>query len=149
MAATTARLNKPLGVDVGGDGNVYIAVHDNERVRVVDTSGNIHTFAGTGVATIDGDGGPATEAGLHKPQYVQVTPSGDVYISESNNNRVRLVRNGQIDTIAGSGQFGYLGDGGPALFSTWSRPAATVLDNQGNLWVADRGNRRLRVINAS
>ncbi len=149
IAATSARLNNPYGVDVDGDGNLYIADNDNERVRVVDTSGNIHTFAGTGVATIDGDGGPATEAGLHKPQYVQVTPSGDVYISESNNNRVRLVRNGQIDTIAGSGQFGYLGDGGPALFSTWSRPAATVLDNQGNLWVADRGNRRLRVISAS
>jgi sugar lactone lactonase YvrE len=149
ITATSARLNTPYGVDVDADGNLYIADYDNERVRLVDTSGNIHTFAGTGVATIDGDGGPATEAGLHKPQYVQVTPTGDVYIGESNNNRVRLVRNGQIDTIAGSGQFGYVGDGGPALFSTWSRPSATALDAAGNLWVIDRGNRRIRVINAS
>jgi sugar lactone lactonase YvrE len=149
IAATSARLNSPYSVDVDNDGNVYIADYDNERVRLVDTSGNIHTFAGTGVATIDGDGGPATEAGLHKPQYVLATPSGDVWIGESNNNRVRLVRNGQIDTIAGSGQFSYLGDGGPALFSTWSRPSAMAFDAAGNLWVVDRGNRRLRVINAS
>ncbi len=149
IAATSARLNNPYSVAVDAGGNLYIADYDNERVRVVDTSGLIHTFAGTGVATIDGDGGPATEAGLHKPQYVQATPAGDVYISESNNNRVRLVHDGQIDTIAGSGQFGYVGDGGAPIFSTWSRPSATVLDPEGNLWVADRGNRRLRVISAS
>ena len=149
IAATSARLNNPYSVAVDAGGNLYVADYDNERVRVVDTSGLIHTFAGTGVATIDGDGGPATEAGLHKPQYVQVTAAGDVYISESNNNRVRLVHDGQIDTIAGSGQFGYVGDGGAPIFSTWSRPSATVLDPAGNLWVADRGNRRLRVISAS
>ena len=149
IAATSARLNNPYSVAVDAGGNLYIADFDNERVRVVDTSGLIHTFAGTGVATIDGDGGPATEAGLHKPQYVQVTAAGDVYVSESNNNRVRLVHDGQIDTIAGSGQFGYVGDGGAPIFSTWSRPSATVLDPAGNLWVADRGNRRLRVISAS
>lgn len=149
IPATTARLNSPYSVDVDDEGTLYIADYDNERVRVVDANGLIRTFAGTGVASIDGDGGPATEAGLHKPQYVQVTPAGDVYISESNNNRVRLVHDGTIDTLAGSGQFGYLGDGGFPLFSTWSRPSATVLDAQGDLWVADRGNRRIRVINAS
>jgi sugar lactone lactonase YvrE len=149
IAATSARLNSPYGVDVDADGNVYIADFDNERVRKVDANRIISTFAGTGVATIDGDGGPAVEAGLHKPQYVHVTPSGDVYIGESNNNRVRLVHDGSIDTVAGSGQFGYVGDGGSPLFSTWSRPSAIALDSHGNLWVADRGNRRIRVINAS
>ncbi len=149
IAATSARLNNPYSVAVDAGGNLYIADFDNERVRVVDSSGQIHTFAGTGVASIDGDGGPATEAGLHKPQYVQVTPAGDLYISESNNNRVRLVHDGQIDTIAGSGQFGYVGDGGAPIFSTWSRPSATALDAAGNLWVVDRGNRRIRVISAS
>ncbi len=149
IAATTARLNSPYSVDVDADGNVYIADYDNERVRIVDTNGIISTFAGTGVATIDGDGGLAVEAGLHKPQYVQVTPAGDVYISESNNNRIRIVHDGNINTVAGSGQFGFVGDGGFPVFSTWQRPSATVLDSQGNLWVADRNNRRIRVINAS
>ena len=70
IAATSARLNSPYGVDVDAAGNVYIADYDNERVRMVDTSGVITTVAGTGIATADGDGGPAIEAGLHKPQYV-------------------------------------------------------------------------------
>lgn len=147
--ATSARLSSPYSVDVDADGNVYIADYDNERVRKVDTSKTITTIAGTGVATIDGDGGPAVDAGLHKPQYVNVTPAGDVYIGESNNNRIRLVHDGNIDTIAGSGQFGYVGDGGSPVFSTWSRPSALALDSAGNLWVADRGNHRIRVINGS
>ena len=148
IAATSARLNNPHSVAVDAEGNVYIADYDNERVRVVDTSGIIRTFAGTGVATADGDGGPATEAGLHKPQYVQWN-AGDLIVSESNNNRIRVVHDGVIDTIAGSGQFGYVGDGGFPVFSTWQRPSATAIDSKGNLWVADRNNRRLRVIAAS
>lgn len=149
IAATSARLNTPYGVDVDADGNVYIADFDNERVRKVDTNHIITTIAGTGIPTIDGDGGPATEAGLHKPMYVYVAPSGDLYIGESNNNRIRVVHDGNIDTVAGSGVFGYVGDGGAPVFSTWQRPSAMAMDSSGNLWVADRVNRRIRVINAS
>ena len=149
ITATAARLNTPYGVDVDADGNVYIADFDNERVRKVDTNKIITTYAGTGIATIDGDGGPAVEAGLHKPMYVYAAPSGDLYIGESNNNRIRLVHDGNIDTLAGSGVFSYLGDGGAPVFSTWQRPSAMALDSIGNLWVADRLNRRIRVINAS
>ncbi|MGD9959917.1 hypothetical protein [Nocardioides sp.] len=149
IAATAARLNSPYGVDVDASGNVFIADYDNERVRRVDTNGVITTFAGTGIATADGDGGLAIDAGLHKPQYVFAAPNGDLYIGEANNNRIRLVHDGNLDTLAGSGQFGYLGDGGFPLFSTWQRPSAMALDSHGNLWVADRQNRRLRVINGS
>ena len=149
ITATSARLNSPYGVDVDSDGNVYIADFDNERVRKVDTNRVITTYAGTGIATIDGDGGPAIEAGLHKPMYVYAAPSGDLYIGESNNNRIRLVHDHNIDTLAGSGQFGYVGDGGAPVFSTWQRPSAMAMDSLGNLWVADRLNRRIRVINAS
>jgi sugar lactone lactonase YvrE len=149
IAATSSRLNTPYSVDVDAEGNLYIADYDNERVRMVDTGGRITTVAGTGIPTADGDGGLATEAGLHKPQYVQVTPGGDLFISESNSNRVRRVHDGFIDTTAGSGQFGYVGDGTFPLFSTWQRPSATALDSQGNLWIADRNNRRIRVISGS
>jgi len=149
MAATSTRLNNPYSVDLDADGNLYIADYDNERIRRVDTRGTITTVAGTGVPTADGDGGPATEAGLHKPQYVLVGPDGDQYISEANNNRIRHVHDGLADTLAGSGQFGYLGDGTVPLFSTWQRPSATAFDSQGNLWVTDRNNRRVRVISGS
>ena len=149
ITATSARLNSPYSVDVDSDGNVYIADYDNERVRKVDTSRVITTFAGTGIATIDGDGGPAIEAGLHKPSTSMRAPSGDLYIGESNNNRIRLVHDDNIDTLAGSGQFGYLGDGGSPIFSTWQRPSGDGAGLPGNLWVADRLNHRLRVINAS
>ena len=92
---------------------------------MVDTGGIISTVAGTGIASADGDGGPAVEAGLQSCSHVQVTPAGDLIISESNNNDVRIVHDGLIDTMAGSRQFGYVGDGGPPTFSTWQRPSAT------------------------
>jgi sugar lactone lactonase YvrE len=149
VQATASRLNNPYSVTFDPAGNLYIADYDNERVRMVNTGGLITTIAGTGVATADGDGGDATQAGLHKPQYVQYTPAGDLIICESNNNDVRIVHDGIIDTLAGSRQFGFAGDGSFPIFSTWQRPSGTVLDQQGNLWIADRNNHRLRVIQAS
>ena len=148
IAATSARLNNPYSVTVDTSGNVYIADYDNERVRIIDPTGVIDTFAGIGIATANGDGGPADQAGLHKPCYVDLTPNGSLLISEVNNTRVRLVQDGIITTLAGTGQFGYVGDGGPPTFSTWQRPAATAIDAQGNIWVVDRNNHRVRVINA-
>ncbi len=148
IAATSARLFNPYSVALDAAGNLYIADYDNERVRVVTSDGTINTFAGIGIATANGDGGPANQAGLHKPNYLEFLPNGDLLISEVNNDRVRLVSDGLISTLAGTGQFGYLGDGGPATFSTWQRPAATALDAAGNLWIADRNNHRIRVINA-
>jgi sugar lactone lactonase YvrE len=149
IAATTARLNNPYSVAFDATGNLYIADYDNERLRMINTGGLITTIAGTGVATADGDGGDATLAGLHKPQYVQISPTGDIIICEANNNDVRIVHDGTIDTIAGSREFGYTGDGSFPIFSTWQRPSGTVFDQQGNLWIADRNNHRLRVVQAS
>ena len=148
-AATAARLSAPYGVTFDPAGNIYIADYDNERLRMINSSGVITTIAGTGIATADGDGGDATLAGLHKPEYVQFTPAGDLIICEANNNDVRIVHEGTIDTLAGSRQFGFVGDGSFPIFSTWQRPSSTVLDQQGNLWIADRNNHRLRVIQTS
>lgn len=149
IRATSARLTSPFSVALGPDGTLYVADYDNERVRAVDPFGYISTVAGTGLATAAGDGGLATDAGLHKPAHVVALPNGDLLISEVNNNRVRKVHDGLIETLAGTGQFGYVGDGGPPIYSTWQRPAAVAVDAQGTLWVVDRNNRRVRVVNAS
>ena len=132
IPATSARLINPYSVTVDSAGNMYIADYDNERVRIIDPSGMIDTFAGIGVATANGDGGPADEAGLHKPCYVELLPNGSLLISEVNNDRLRLVQDGIISTLAGTGIFGYVGDGGPPTFAVINRPAATVVDAQGN-----------------
>jgi hypothetical protein len=150
IPATSARLRTPYSLAVDSHGNLFIADYDNERVRKVNSDGIISTVAGTGVATASGDGGLAIEAGLHKPSHVLVTAAGDLFISEQNNNRVRRVDpTGMIETFAGTGQFGYTGDGGPPVFSTWNRPSAAAFDSAGNLYILDRSNRRVRIIAAS
>jgi sugar lactone lactonase YvrE len=148
--AISARLDTPYSVALSPSGTMYIADLNNERIRAVDTAGTISTIAGTGEASNAGDGGLAIEAGLHKPNHVLIAATGDIYICEQNNNKVRhIAPDGVIDTLAGTTGFGYTGDGGPAIFSTWYRPSASALDAAGNLWVVDRLNRRIRVINAS
>ena len=127
--ATTARLSEPkltepTGVAVDAAGNIYIADRHNHRVRKVDTSGTISTFAGTGVGTRDygfsGDGGPADRALLAFPEGVVVDAVGNVYIADTDNHRIRMVdASGIIHTIAGSGERGFDGDGGP-VWEHWS-----------------------------
>lgn len=147
VAATTTRLNSPYSVDVGPGGELYIADYNNERVRMVDTGGIVHTVAGTGVAAAGGDGGLAIDGDLHKPMHVMVDPSGGLWISEFNNTKVRYVSpDGTINSIAGTTVLGFAGDGGPPLLAVLNRPLATVMDAAGNVYVADRDNRRVRRI---
>jgi len=147
--ATAARMADPRSVTVDADGNLYIADSGNHRVRGVTPGGVISTIAGTGLTGNTGDGGPAIDADLHVPVYVTVSPAGTLYICELNNNRVRRVQDGFIDTFAGTGEFGFTGDGASPIGSKWDRPSATALDSSGNLWVVDRDNERIRVVNAS
>ena len=118
--AIRAKLTEPTGVAVDAAGNIYIADRHNHRVRKVDTSGTISTFAGTSVGTRDygfnGDGGPADRALLAFPEGVVVDAVGNVYIADTDNHRIRMVdASGIIHTIAGSGESGFDGDGGPAI----------------------------------
>ena len=139
-------------------GNVYIADYFNMRVRVVSkASGIISTFAGTGSLnpTLGGDGGAATSAYLYYPQGLAVDALGNVFISDTNNHRIRLVTksSGIISTFAGIGSatsgFGYGGDGGPPASATLNNPQGIALDPAGNLYIADTNNNRIRMVSAA
>lgn len=143
--ATSAKLYHPGGVAIDSLGNIYIADQYNHRIRKVDTSGIITTFAGNGLGGDTGDGGPATSAQVGSPLSVVVDPQGNFYITHSC--RVRMVNTaGTITTIAGSSTCGSSGDNGPARRATMTGVAQIALDSQGNLLLADEANLKVRKI---
>ena len=145
--ATDARLAAPTGVAVDGAGNLYIADARNHRIRKVDSSGTITTIAGF----VDpGDGGPASEGRLAFPTGVAVNGAGNLYIADARNHRIRKVdSSGTITTIAGTGEFGFGGDGGPATDARLALPNGMAVDGAGNLYIADSGNHRIRKVDSS
>ena len=150
--ATEAQLAHPFGIEVDGNGNLYIADSRNNRVRKVDAaSGTISTIAGTGERGYSGDGGPATEAQLSDLRGVAVDGDGNVYIADTDNHRIRKVdaASGTINTIAGTGEEGYSGDGGLATQAQLHAPLDVAVDGQGNVYIADLWNHRIRKVNAA
>ena len=148
-AATSAELNNPYGVAMDTNGNIYIADTYNNRIRKVTTStGKISTIAGNGTAGFLGDNGAATGAELYLPTGVAVDSSGNIYIADYGNNRVRkvTVSTGVISTVAGNGTGGFSGDNGSATSAKLYRPAGVALDSSGNLYIADAYNNRVRVV---
>jgi sugar lactone lactonase YvrE len=147
-SAMLASLNNPNGVAVDSAGNVYIADYNNNRVRKVTAStGVISNFAGSGAAGFSGDGGSATAAQLNNPIAVAVDSSGNVYISDWSNQRIRKVSiSGTITTVAGSNTAGYAGDGGQATSAQINRPVGLALDSLGNLYFSDYYNNRIRMV---
>ena len=150
--ATEAFLTSPRGVAADVHGNLYIADTENHRVRKVDAEGGIiTTIAGSGEEGYGGDEGPATEAKLNWPTGVAVDDTGNVYIADRNNERVRKVdADGIITTFAGTGEWGYDSDedGGPATEALLNWPADVALDANGNLYIADEYNNRIRKVDA-
>ena len=145
--AVNADLWLPSGVATDSAGAVYIADQTNSRVRKVTPDGIISTAAGNGDYGFSGDGGPATGAALFGPQNVLVDSAGNLYISDTGNDRVRKVTpDGIISTIAGNGREAFSGDGGPATAAALNQPAGLRLDAQGNLYIADSGNNRIRKV---
>ena len=143
-AAVQAQLNLPHGVAVDGSGNVYIADTNNHRIRRVDSSGTTTTIAGTGVSGFSGDGGAAVQARLNSPHGVAVDGSGNVFIADTNNHRIRRVdSSGTITTIAGTGVSGFSGDGGPAVQAQLYLPHGVAVDGFGNVYIADTNNHRI------
>ena len=169
--ATAAALSTPSGVAVDGSGNLVIADSANNRVRVLAartgtfyrqamTAGDIYTVAGNGTKGYSGDGGPAAAAALNLPNGVAVDGMGNLVIADTTNNRVRVVAvrtgtfyrqkmtAGDIYTVAGNGQFGFSGDGGPAKAAALNVPFGVTVDASGNLVIADTFNSRIRVVAA-
>jgi sugar lactone lactonase YvrE len=150
--ATSAPVSYPHGVAVDGSGNIFIADTNNNRVReIVKATGTIITVAGTGTRGFSGDGGPATAAWLNGPYGVAVDSSGNLFIGDSNNQRVREVvaATGNIITIAGTGIYGMSGDGGPATSAQLFDPSGVAVDASGNLFIGDYGNERIRELVAA
>jgi sugar lactone lactonase YvrE len=148
--ATNASLFSPGGVAFDGVGNLYIADVDNQRVRKVDTNGNITTVAGTGALGYYGDGGPATNADLDYPSGLALDAAGNLYIGDPGNERIRKVgTNGIITTVAGTGASGYYGDGGPVTNADLDYPSGLALDAVGYLYIADVYNQRTRRVDTN
>jgi sugar lactone lactonase YvrE len=147
-AAATAQLNEPQGVALDASGMLLIADTANHRVRQVAPGGTIVTLAGSGSPGFSGDSGAATSAQLFAPAGVAVDASGNVYIADSNNHRVRRITSGGlISTFAGTGALGYSGDGSPAASATLHYPYGLAIDGAGNLYIADTRNARIRKVN--
>jgi YD repeat-containing protein len=149
--AVAAGLETPWGVAVDAAGHVYATNSGeqgpvpNHRIRKVDGNGFITTVAGIGDPGFSGDGGPATAARLNYPIAVATDAQGHLYIAERDNHRVRKVDpGGTITTVAGDGTAGFGGDGGPATSAQLNTPVGVVADAQGNLYIADSQNHRIR-----
>jgi len=145
--ALAAQLNTPLSLATDGDGNLYIADEENYRIRMVSAAGAIATVAGNGSYNFQGDGGPAVAAQLSGTLGVAVDAAGSLYIADGGNNRVRKVlADGAIATVAGTGAPGASGDGGPAAAAQLSKPAGLAFDGAGNLYIADESNYVVRKV---
>jgi len=144
-AATSASLNNPSGVAVDSAGNIYIADRQNNRVRLVTkTTSIITTYAGGSV----GDNGTATSATLYSPNSVAVDGQGNSYFVDTSNNLIRKVTasTGIITTVAGNGSLGYSGDNGAATSASLNNPSGVAVDSNGNIYIADTYNSRLRMV---
>jgi sugar lactone lactonase YvrE len=143
------KLNSPFGVDFDAAGNMYIAELEGGRVHKLDPQGILTRIAGDGSKNYTGDGGPAAKATFDGMHNIAVTPSGDAYISDAWNHCVRKIdgKTGIISTIAGTGEAGFGGDGGPATKATFNYVMCVSLNTANDkLYVADLKNLRIRVI---
>ncbi len=150
-AATAATMSGPGGVAVAANGDIYFADRNNNVVRkVTAATGIITTVAGNGSSGASGDGGPATAAGIKRPEDVFLTASGDLYIAESGHSRIRKVvlSTGIITTVAGSGASGSGGDGGLATSAGLNAPEGVVVASNGDIYIADTGNNKIRKVTA-
>ena len=150
--ATEAELSLPTGLALDVDGNIYVVDSGNHTLRRVDRiTGVITTLAGTGTPGFSGDGGSAPAARLNAPVGIAIDRSGNFYVSEMRNHRIRRidVSSGSIESVAGTGIAGYNGDGLSAAQANLKMPGLMTFDNAGNLIFADVLNNRVRMLEIS
>jgi hypothetical protein len=146
--AAGAGLAEPNGLALS-DGKLFITDVADHRVRVVDLrTGTIDTFAGTGKARHDGDGGPAKQAGVFGARAVAFAPDGSLYVMERQGSSIRRIEDGIIYTIAGTGERGYAGDGGDAREAVFNAPKEMAVAPNGDIFVVDTENHAIRTIDA-
>ncbi len=146
-SATSASLFTPTAITLDSAGNLYIADETNNVVRKVDTSGKITTSVGNGGFGFAGDGGPGLLASLAEPGALAFDSAGNLYIGDTNSERIRKVDTaGTITTIAGNGRFKYAGDGGTATSASLDAPGGVAVDPTGNLFTADIANLVVRKV---
>ena len=150
--ADVARLNQPGGIAIDANNNLFIADLENHRIRKVDAQTNeITTVAGSGISGFWGDGGGAIKAQLNRPKGLAIDANNNLYIADQGNHCIRKVdlNHHLITTIAGNSTKGFSGDGGDAVLASLDNPTDVVLDTQGNVYIADGNNHRVRKISAS
>ncbi len=149
-AASSQGVMGHQGLAADDAGNLYISDTSNHRIRKLDAFGNLWPVAGTGLKGFAGDGGDAFRASFDSPSGLAVDRSGNLYIADTGNHRIRrLDTSGKVTTVAGSGIAGFLGDGGPAIQSRLKGPIGVAIDRAGNLYIADTGNHRIRRVDTS
>lgn len=152
--ANKAQMSLPMAVAVAPDGAVYVSDGSNSRVRRISADGTIQTIVGYGPgqdlygAGFAGDGGPAEKAKIFTATDLKCDAAGNLYISDTGNNRVRVIRAGVITTIAGNGRPGFGGDGSPAVAAELNSPQKLALAANGSIFIADRVNHRVRKVDA-
>ncbi len=153
--ATRALLNMPTALALAADGSIYVSDAANSRVRRVAADGTITTVLGTGAgsglggAGYAGDGGPSSQSKAFSAMGLHFDAAGNLYVSDSGNNRVRVVRDGVITTVAGTGTNGFGGDGGSGAGAMLNTPHKLAVASDGRVFIADRANGRVRVVDAA